>query len=370
MHCLVHWVGAHGENLLPTSSLSTSIIHIVLCASLVFGVRSTHLVQTAVHLWTIDMAEVLGAVSSVLTIATVTLDLSRSAYNIVTSFESQRKDVDEIRSDLSTLTVILGQIQQQVEGLPDDGRLQPLREPLQCCQAISQEIHDMLEKCMRHSKDKRESVRTWLKLRYREKGFTDAKQRLASYKSTLAIAFDTMKMRDHKVTQESLDGLEKLVAQTREELEDQFEQVQQAIHTADTSMRAILASDRAQIRSCLDSLEQTQEIRENVRAQIVVLGNIAGPNSRLIAGTDSLNSSFNLSVRHNEAREGASMAAGVYTPEVLKALLQQSSAPPGIVALFQATQKCGVTLDPQAVQDLLQGRSLHCHQSESTQKRF
>lgn len=140
------------------------------------------------------MAEVVGAVASVLTIATVALDLSRSTYNIVTSFQSQRKDVDEIKSDLSTLTMILGEIQQQVGSSPDDGRFEPLRKPLQCCQAILQEIHDTLEKCTRHSKGKRESVRTWLNLRYREKGFNDAKQRLASYKSTLAIAFDTMTM--------------------------------------------------------------------------------------------------------------------------------------------------------------------------------
>lgn len=142
------------------------------------------------------MTEVLGAFASVITIAAVAFELCTSSHNIISSFQSQRKDVKEIQSDLGALIAILELIQQRGRGSAtcNDDTLEPLRGPLQCCQAVVQEIHDMLKKCTQHSKDGRESVRTWLNLQYRGKGFTDAKQRLASYKSTLAIAFDLMRM--------------------------------------------------------------------------------------------------------------------------------------------------------------------------------
>ena len=47
----------------------------------------------------------------------------------------------------------------------------------------------MLNACTKHAKDNRDSIRDWLNMQYREKSFEDVKQRLASYKSTLSIAF-------------------------------------------------------------------------------------------------------------------------------------------------------------------------------------
>lgn len=138
------------------------------------------------------MAEVLGAVSSVLAIATVALQLSKSAHETIASFRSQRQDVADIHSDLGTLSVVLELIRDRAEGSPDDERLDVLRGPLSCCRTVLQDIHDSLAECTKHAKDQRESVRTWLKLRHREKSFTEAKQRLSSYKATLCVAFDTM----------------------------------------------------------------------------------------------------------------------------------------------------------------------------------
>lgn len=139
-------------------------------------------------------AEALGVVASVLAIATAALQLSQSTYEIISSFRSQRKDVEEIQSDLSALNIVLELTREQAKGTSNDDRLKSLRGPLLCCQTILQEIHDMLKQSTKHSKDNRESVRTWLNLRHREKSFTDAKQRLSSYKSTLIIAIDSLNM--------------------------------------------------------------------------------------------------------------------------------------------------------------------------------
>lgn len=138
------------------------------------------------------MAEVLGVVSSVLAIATVALQLSKSTYETISSFRSQRQDVTAIRTDLSALAVVLELVCEQARGSPNEQCLQVLREPLSGCQSILQDIHDSLAQCTKHATDGRDSLRTWLKLRHREKSFTEAKERLSSYKATLCIAFDTM----------------------------------------------------------------------------------------------------------------------------------------------------------------------------------
>lgn len=140
------------------------------------------------------MAEVLGGVSSVLAIATAALQLSKSTYETISSFRSQRQDVTDIQVDLAALAVVLELVREQAENIPNSRYLGALRGPLSGCQTILQDIYDSLAKCTKHTKDHRESVRTWLKLRFREKSFTDAKERLSSYKATLCIAFDTINL--------------------------------------------------------------------------------------------------------------------------------------------------------------------------------
>lgn len=138
--------------------------------------------------------EVLGAVASVLGIATAALQLSQSSYELIDSFRSQRKDVHEIQDDLRGLIAVLQTICEQARDANNDDKLRVLGGPLQCCRSITQEMYDMLQQCTKHAKDHRESVRTWLSLRYREKSFDDARQRLSSYKSTLTIAFDSINL--------------------------------------------------------------------------------------------------------------------------------------------------------------------------------
>jgi hypothetical protein len=55
-------------------------------------------------------------------------------------------------------------------------------------------MREMLDACKTHSKDGQASVRDWLKRQYREKSFDDMKNRLSSYKTTLAIAFQSINM--------------------------------------------------------------------------------------------------------------------------------------------------------------------------------
>jgi hypothetical protein len=73
-------------------------------------------------------------------------------------------------------------------------RLEPLRALLTRCATICDELCDILNEFTSHSKDNQINIRDWLKMRYRGKSFEDMKNRLASYKSTITIALQSIDM--------------------------------------------------------------------------------------------------------------------------------------------------------------------------------
>lgn len=141
---------------------------------------------------------------------------------------------------------------------------------------------------------------------------------------------------------------------TREELEDQLDQLQAQIHAAGGSIQASLEAEQTQIQACLKSLEEAQAARKHIAHVNVSHNEATGSNARLIAGTDTARPNFNLTVTHNRAADGASMAAGVHSAEVLKALLQHSSASAPVVSIVQMMHTGSFDPHSPAVQQLLQ----------------
>ena len=150
---------------------------------------------TNVHQYcTIRMAEAVGLASGLLTLTVSAYKTSKSLYEAVSSFKSQRKTIKDIQADLNSLVTVLGKINEQIQSSQDVESLESLRQPVSCCDLTCNEMHKMLDACTTHAKDGRDSVRDWLSMRYHEKSFEDMKQRLASYKSTPSIAFELVMM--------------------------------------------------------------------------------------------------------------------------------------------------------------------------------
>lgn len=133
--------------------------------------------------------EAVGAAASILALAVFAYDTSKTLYETVASFKSHRKTVKEVQADLGSLTAVLDSIRGQIQQSTDTTRFEPLRKPLSCCATVCHEMQEMLRMCTAHSRPDHDSVRDWLSMQYREKSFEDVKKRLASYKSTLCIAF-------------------------------------------------------------------------------------------------------------------------------------------------------------------------------------
>jgi hypothetical protein len=139
------------------------------------------------------MAEAIGAASSVLALVIFAYDTSKSLYDAVSSFKNQRRAIQDVQTDLGSLVAVLNLIRQQAQGSEDHTKFEPLRQPVECC-TTCQDMQEMLNACTKHAKDGRDSIRDWLNMKYQEKSFEDVRQRLASYKSTLSIAFASINM--------------------------------------------------------------------------------------------------------------------------------------------------------------------------------
>ena len=154
---------------------------------------------------------------------------------------------------------------------------------------------------------------------------------------------------DHSTTQDSLNQLKDAIQGTREDLEDQLGQVQQAIKTAEASLGDILRVDQARLQRSLDNLAQARTIVDHSKPQIVIERNRAEQGSRALFGTDTSQPRFNLTTSSNEAQLGAVMAAGVHSPETLQALLGKPWTA-DLALVFQALQ----TQSPSIISTTLQ----------------
>lgn len=139
--------------------------------------------------------------------------------------------------------------------------------------------------------------------------------------------------RDHSTTQNSFEDLQDSIRGTKEDLEDQLEQVRQIIGAVDVSMRESLQADQARLQRCLDSLERAQGIANITRPQVTVRNNRTKQGSRAVFGTDASQPQFSLNVSDNDVGLGAIAAAGVHTPQTLQALLRDSRTPDLALAL-------------------------------------
>ncbi|KAE8397189.1 hypothetical protein BDV37DRAFT_266277, partial [Aspergillus pseudonomiae] len=281
------------------------------------------------------MAEAVGVVSAILGLTIFAYDTSKSLYETVSSFRTQRKTIKDLQDELNSLTTILGSIRTYVEGSNEVQRLEPLKEPLECCLTICQEMRETLEACTKYSAEGRDSVRAWLSMRYHGKSFEDIRKRLNSYTSTLSITFASINMRNHSITQESLNDLKDSIRGTKEDLEDQLDQINEAIRSTDASNRASFRTDQARLVGSLKSIEWAQQV----------------------ADTTLPRPQFSLNVSENEAGLGAIMAAGVHTPQTLQALLRDSQTQ-NLALTLQAAQAQSQNTNTPTLQSLLHGLSV------------
>jgi hypothetical protein len=129
--------------------------------------------------------------------------------------------------------------------------------------------------------------------------------------------------------------LEGQISGTKDDLADQLEELQETVKGADASLRALLNDDVARLQRSLNSIAQAQRVVKNTKPRIVIKDISHGPRSRAIAGSDFSRPDFDLTVENVRVGFGATSSAGMYSPETLQKLLEQSSTP-GLALALQA----------------------------------
>jgi hypothetical protein len=154
-----------------------------------------------------------------------------------------------------------------------------------------------------------------------------------------------------------LNDLKDSIRGTKEDLEDQLDQIREAIQSTDASSREPFQADQARLLGSLKSVEWAQQVADTTHPKVVVESNRAGQGTRTIFGTDISQLQFSLNVSENEAGLGAIMAAGVHTPETLQALLRDSQAQ-NLALTLQAAQAQSQNTNTPTLQSLLYNLSV------------
>jgi Fungal N-terminal domain of STAND proteins len=79
------------------------------------------------------MGEAVGLASGLLTLTIFAYDIGKSLCEVVSSFKSQRKIIRDVQADLSSLVTVLEKIREQAQCSQEVERLEPLRQPVNCC---------------------------------------------------------------------------------------------------------------------------------------------------------------------------------------------------------------------------------------------
>jgi hypothetical protein len=144
------------------------------------------------------MADPLSITAGVVAVATLAYSSSKILYQTISDIQDDPEAFTHLKTDVETLCGTISSLKQELEKrdakvtLSDSQKsnLQEIQPTLDACRSACDAFKSKVDSVMRHSKDGRTSLRDKLKLQFQEKEIRVFQARLASYKSTLAIAID------------------------------------------------------------------------------------------------------------------------------------------------------------------------------------
>ncbi|KAF7505378.1 hypothetical protein GJ744_000999 [Endocarpon pusillum] len=224
------------------------------------------------------MACELSIAASVIAVATLAYSSSKTLYQTISAIYDTPEILVHLKTDVETLYETIHSLQQELEkkdtnAALSDAQKSNLREimpTLQACHIACDEFNSKIDRLMRRSKDGQTSWRDRLKLQFQEKEIGGFQARLASYKSTLAIALDFATL---KTASENLDvtkGLETKIEEATTLLTGQIQGLQiglQAILDASSeSGELVQANPQCQLTEA-----QQSEVLHAIEQQTVAL---------------------------------------------------------------------------------------------------
>jgi TolA-binding protein len=132
------------------------------------------------------MGDPLSIASGVLALSAFAFKSSVSLYQSVQSFQSNKKEIRELKGELESLSNVMQSLQQLAS--KDEDQFKTLSLPLLRCGQACKDFEEVIADCTKHSSESKTSFRDWAKLQYLGSDIVGFKDMLAGYKSTISIA--------------------------------------------------------------------------------------------------------------------------------------------------------------------------------------
>ncbi|KAG4279579.1 hypothetical protein FPRO04_13583 [Fusarium proliferatum] len=194
------------------------------------------------------MAEVIGLVSGLLTLATFAHKSVTKVQEAVQSFRTLPRQLRELLSELAELSTVLQDLS-QAPGGDIEVDLSALKITLEQCSRSCEEFEQELRACISRSGQDRASFRDWAKLTYRGgDGIEGFRQQLIGCKSTIVVALSFANLRTSTITVEAIQSCRGLIETTTIDLEAHLADVKQKLDALACRAIASPEPDEATIR--------------------------------------------------------------------------------------------------------------------------
>jgi hypothetical protein len=134
----------------------------------------------------LEMGEPVGIASGVLALSIFAFKSSVWLYQSVQSFQSNKREIRELKVELEALSSVIQSLQQLASN--EEDQFKTLSLPLLSCSQACGDFEEVITKCTKHSSESKTSFRDWAKLQYAGRDITGFKNMLAGYKATIGIA--------------------------------------------------------------------------------------------------------------------------------------------------------------------------------------
>ncbi|EWZ33803.1 hypothetical protein FOZG_13497 [Fusarium oxysporum Fo47] len=145
------------------------------------------------------MAEVIGLVSSFLTLAAFPSKSARKLHNTVKSFRSRPEQVRELSKELEGLCSALQELTETKSSSVKDVDYLALQMPLERCGTTCEEFEQSILKWHSRLGYSRKSLRDWARLKCMGKGIDSFRQQFLEYRCTFSIVVTNINLVDGRL---------------------------------------------------------------------------------------------------------------------------------------------------------------------------
>jgi len=124
--------------------------------------------------------------ASTLTLATACVKSSALLYKAIEGFRSARTDVQNLRSDVGDLNIVLQALEKNIQESTEN--FEVLKLILQQCADACETFHKAVLVALGQPDDRLQGIKAWVRLQYHGSNIESFRKLIGSYKATMTIA--------------------------------------------------------------------------------------------------------------------------------------------------------------------------------------